>query len=118
MTNANAKLRHAAVRTALGACLIAALSGAAYAAAPGTASASVRVSYGDLNLASEQGNKELYTRIVSAAREVCGADQLDSRDLHALGFERACEQQAVATAVGQVHSPKLAALYNARLHGG
>ncbi|HXW73603.1 MAG TPA: UrcA family protein [Steroidobacteraceae bacterium] len=118
MTNANAKLRSAARVSVLGACLIAALSGAAYAASPGTASASMRVSYGDLNLASEQGNKELYVRIVSAARQVCAADQVDSRDLHARALEQSCEQQAVAVAVGRVNSPKLAALYNAHLHGG
>jgi len=118
MTNANAMLRHAAIRTALGACLIAALSGAAYAAAPGTASASMRVSYGDLNLTGEQGNKELYARIVSAARQVCAADQTDSRDLHARALEQSCERQAVATAVERVNSPKLAALYSAHQHGG
>jgi len=118
MTNANAMLRHAAIRTALGACLIAALSGAAYAAAPGTASASMRVNYGDLNLTSEQGNKELYARIVAAARQVCAADQTDARDLHARSIEQSCERQAVATAVGRVNSPQLAALYSAHQHGG
>jgi UrcA family protein len=118
MTNANAKRRHAAIRTALGVCLITALAGAAYAASPDTASASVRVSYGDLNLTSEQGSKELYARIVSAAREVCGASQVDIRDLSSLESERACERRAVATAVDQVHSPKLAAIYSAHQHGG
>jgi len=118
MTNANAKLRRAGSLSALGAGLLGALSGAAYAASPSTATASMRVSYGDLNLTSEQGNQELYVRIVSAARQVCGASQVDIRDLHSLGLERACERQAVATAVGRVNSPKLAALYSAHLRGG
>lgn len=118
MTNANTKLRRAGTLSALGAGLLGALAGAAYAASPGTAAPSMRVSYGDLNLTSEQGNKELYARLVSAAREVCGASQLDIRDLQSLGLERACERQAVAAAVEHVRSPKLAALHSAHLHGG
>ena len=118
MTNANAMLRHAAIRTALAACLIAALSGAAYAAAPGTASPSMRVNYSDLNLTSEQGNKELYARIVSAAHQVCAADPVDSRDLHTRIREQSCARQAVAAAVERVNSPQLAALYSAHQHGG
>jgi UrcA family protein len=118
MTNANTKLRRATAVSALGACLIAALSGAAYAASPGTASASMRVSYADLNLASDQGNKELYARIVSAARQVCAADEVDIREMHGFASEQACERQAIAGAVQRVHSPKLAAVYSAHLHGG
>ena len=118
MTNANAKLRSAARVSVLGACLIAALSGAAYAASPGTASASMRVSYADLDLSSEQGNKKLYARIVSAARQVCAADEVDMRDLQAFANEQACEREAIGGAVQQVHSPKLAAVYSAHLHGG
>ena len=118
MTTANAKLRRTAAFTALAACLAGSVMSAAYAASPGTASVSMRVVYSDLNLNSDQGNKKLYARIVSAARTVCAADQVDGRDLNALAIERSCEQQAVASAVGQVHSPKLAAVYSAHLHGG
>jgi len=118
MTTANTKLRRTAALTALAAGLVGSVMGAAYAATPGTASASVRVAYSDLNLHSDQGNKELYARIVSAARTVCAADQVDIRDLNALAIERSCEQQAVSSAVNQVHSPKLAAVYSAHLHGG
>jgi len=121
MTNANMKLhapRRTAALAALGAVLIAGVSAAAYAGSADTASASVRVAYGDLNLASEQGNQALYARIVAAARAVCAANEVDIRNLHAYAAAQACERQAIATAVQQVHSPKLAALYSAHLHGG
>ena len=45
---------------------------AAYAATPGDA---VKVSYTDLNLSSEKGQKILERRLDKAAREVCGMDE-------------------------------------------
>jgi len=100
---------------ALSACLIAAVTGAANAAEPVR---SVSVAYGDLNLASEQGNSTLYNRIVAAAHQVCGASSVDIRELQFFAEERACETQAIAQAVEQVPSAKLAAIHLQRLHSG
>ena len=100
---------------ALSACLIAAVTGVANAAEPAR---SVSVAYADLNLTSEQGNSTLYNRIVAAAREVCGASSVDIRDLQSFAQERACESQAIARAVEQVSSAKLAAQHLQRLHSG
>jgi UrcA family protein len=79
---------------------------------------SVKVSYADLNLQSDQGNKELYGRIAAAARTVCGSDLTDSRDLNSLAYERKCESTAIEHAVENVHSTKLAALARVSLRHG
>src|SRR5882724_6155187 len=83
---------------ALTACLIVGASATAYAAAPADASASVRVNYHDLNLATEQGTQILYGRIVAAAQ--------------------ACEAQAISHAVRAVNSPRLAATHSAHQRQG
>jgi UrcA family protein len=115
MTNIMSKIsdyRHvSATLTALTVCLVAGAAGVAHAAAPAR---SVTVAYGDLNLASAQGTDALYARIVSAAREVCGAGEVDIRDLRGLAAERTCESNAIAQAVHAVHNPALAALYGTR----
>jgi len=64
---------------ALGATLLIGAATAAYAAAPALEAPSVRVSYHDLNLATEQGTLALYGRIVAAAQKVCRVS--DIRDL-------------------------------------
>ena len=110
--------RSTALLAALTACLLLGAAGAAHAVQPADAAPTVRVAYGDLNLASEQGNSTLYARIVSAARAVCGIDDVDNRDLPGLATARACESRAIAQAVSDVHSEKLAAIYSARLRHG
>jgi UrcA family protein len=102
---------HAAMITTVSACMLAGMAQVARAAEPAQ---SVTVSYSDLNLASAQGANTLYTRIVSAARAVCGASEVDIRNLRALGEERSCESNAIAQAVHAVHSPALAALAGTR----
>jgi UrcA family protein len=87
-------------------------------AAPAVEARSVKVSYGDLNLASDGGAQLLYGRIVSAAREVCEARRLDNRDLRAVALEHRCEAQAIAAAVSSVNSPRLAALHGSRTAHG
>ena len=104
--------RTPAALAALAACLIG-TSANAFAATPADAAPSVRVTYGDLNLASEQGNAALYARIVAAAREVCQADRVDIRDLGRYSLARSCKARAIAAAVQAVHSPQLAAIHNA-----
>jgi UrcA family protein len=90
------------------------LAAASAVAGPATAGASVdanavRVSYRDLNLATDAGNRVLYQRITRAARQVCGVG--DSRDLAVIAHSRACERNAVNEAVHAVNSPRLAAIY-------
>jgi UrcA family protein len=98
---------HAAMITSVSACMLAGMAQVARAEQP---AASVTVSYGDLNLASTQGANTLYARIVSAARGVCGASEVDIRNLRSLADERSCENNAIAEAVHAVHSPAVAAL--------
>lgn len=96
----------------------AALSGLAQAGTPGSDAASVKVAYGDLDLATTEGTSTLYGRLVAAARTVCGASGIDNRDLHAVAIERSCERRAISHAVDDVHSPQLAALVGARVRHG
>jgi UrcA family protein len=109
--------RRTAALSALGAFLIVGASGAAYAVEPADAAPAAKVAYGDLNLASEQGNSTLHARIVSAARQVCNSQDLDIRDLQRFSAAQACEANAIAQAVSAVHSRQLAALNGARRQG-
>jgi UrcA family protein len=113
MTSATSRFsnfRRAAALSALGAFLIVGASGAAYAVEPADGAPAAKVSYGDLNLASEQGNSALHARIVSAARQVCNSQDVDIRDLQRFSATQACEQNAIAQAVNAVRSQQLAAL--------
>jgi UrcA family protein len=101
--------RHSATLTALTACLLVGAAATTHAATPSNPPA-IKVAYGDLNLDSVPGTQALYTRIVSAARTVCGSRYVDIRDLGALARTQACETRAVTQAVQDVHSPALAAL--------
>jgi UrcA family protein len=71
---------------------------------------STTVSYGDLNLDSEQGARVLYARIRNAAGRVCSA--LEGRDLNAKALWQGCFDQAVATAVTKVNNAQVTALHN------
>jgi UrcA family protein len=85
----------------------------AHAAQPGNA---VTVSYRDLNLATPEGAHTLYARITHAAHQVCSAG--DIRDLSAVAASQACQREAIAQAVGTVHSSQLAALVSTKPHHG
>ena len=100
---------HGSMLAALTACMAVGLAGIARSATP-DAAPSVRVPYGDLNLASEQGANTLYARVAAAARQVCAPDGVDGRDLRAYAAERSCESQAVANAMSQVQGLKVASL--------
>jgi len=110
--------RVSATLTALAAGLLVGVAGLTHAATADDSAPAVHVSYGDLNLTSDQGTKALYGRIVTAARAVCHADEVDIRDLGALSSERSCERQAIEHAVSDVHNAKLAALSAARPRHG
>jgi UrcA family protein len=70
---------------------------------------SVRVSYRDLDLASASGNRALEERISLAARKVCAAP--DIRNLAEMAAGAACERDAVANALADVHSAHPVAQY-------
>ena len=106
------RLRAATTAAAVAACLALGAAGNVHAATAPT----LRVSYGDLNLASEQGSLELYRRIEGAARLVCDAG--DMRDLSRAAAANACRERAIAQAVHDVHSPMLAALYASQARHG
>lgn len=74
------------------------------------------VSYGDLNLATEDGARALLLRIRLAADSVCPA--ADNRELARLKVHNRCVHVAIARAVQQVGSPHLAALYSMRTPHG
>jgi UrcA family protein len=105
-------------RTAL---LVAALIGSAFPVIGSTAThteivpaaiPTVVVRYQDLNLASDEGARGLYQRIIVAARLICGNP--DNRDLPAMTNTRNCRRDAVTRAVQAVNNPRLAAVHAAR----
>jgi UrcA family protein len=106
MSKLNEFRRTSITFAALAACLIA---GTSFAASPQTTS-SVTVRYGDLDLSRDEGLSTLHARVAAAARQVCGADGVDMRNLQAYAAVRACETQAIADAERDVQGTKLAAL--------
>jgi UrcA family protein len=114
-TRSTESRRRSAVLTAVSACLMLLGAAAAVQAAPASdAAPSVKVAYGDLNLAGAEGNNTLYARIVAAARQVCNVNDVDTRDLRGMAAAKACQTRAISQAVSAVHSPQLAAIYSAR----
>jgi UrcA family protein len=83
-----------------------ALAAAAQAAPPAEDMRGVKVTYGDLNLASKQGNQVLLARIRWAARQACFAYEVDYRDLQAISNERLCENTAIEQALLKVYERK------------
>ncbi|MBA2934293.1 UrcA family protein [Sphingomonas sp. CGMCC 1.13654] len=81
--------------------LAAALVSAPAFAAPAADGMSTTVRFGDLDLASGAGAATLHTRIVSAARAVCGGE-VDQRDLTAVTSAASCRQVAMASAEPQI----------------
>lgn len=107
MTLATTQLNHSR-RISMGALTAALLLGAAAAFAGGPNGApSVRVGYGDLNLASAQGASTFHARVAAAARSVCSADNVDIRNLREFAAARSCETQAIAKAVSDVQSSRV-----------
>jgi len=108
MTLATTARNHSRRRLTVGGLAAALLLGAAAAFAAGADGArSVRVAYGDLNLASAQGASTFHARVAAAARTVCGADNLDMRNLGEYAAARSCQTQAIANAVREVRSSRV-----------
>jgi UrcA family protein len=70
------------------------------------------VRYGDLDLSRQPAAAVLYTRIKSAAREVC--QPLDTWTLGLLREESDCREAAIGRAVTDVNSPELTAYYQTK----
>ncbi len=110
---------HAAFRSralAVGTLVTAAsLASPAIAAAGESADAAPQtiVYYSFRDLASDEGARALYQRIVSAARTVCPG--YDSRNLTDFAASRECQRHAIADAIRQVGSARLAAVYSQKL---
>jgi len=78
-------------------------------AEPGSANASVRIRYNDLDLASRAGASTLEHRIHVAARRVCGAE--DAMMHRAVAR---CRREAVARAAASLPAAQAAVLLAAR----
>lgn len=85
----------------------------AAAAQPDTDVRQTAVNYSYSDLASDQGTRALYQRIKRAARSVCPS--FDPRDLVAFDENRECQRQAIASAVRQIGSQRLAAVHRQAL---
>ncbi|HYP65646.1 MAG TPA: UrcA family protein [Steroidobacteraceae bacterium] len=96
-------LWHGSMLAALTACMAVGLVDVARSAEPG-APASVKVSYGDLDLANAQGAHTLHARIAAAARQVCAPNGFDIRDLQVYAVERSCMSETVANAESKVQA--------------
>jgi UrcA family protein len=68
------------------------------------------VTFGDLNLDSEQGTRALYARLRNGAEDVCSSFQ--GRDLFFKRVWQSCFNQALTAAVEHVNSPSLTTLHN------
>lgn len=96
---------------------LAALAVTASLASPGRAVAaqpaedaprSVTLTYSASELTSDGMARALYQRIAVAAMAVC--PEYDSRDLGAFEATRACQRQAIAQALEQINSDRLASV--------
>ncbi|QYU68553.1 UrcA family protein [Leptolyngbya sp. 15MV] len=82
-------------------------------ALPASAQESIEVTYRDLNLDTAEGQKALDRRIVRAARQVCGLE-----DIHTgTRIRPAREQQCYRTALVQAKA-RVAAIIEAEKRGG
>jgi UrcA family protein len=103
---------------AAGTILYAAAAGAATAdAAAPAGTPGIVVKFGDLNLGTEAGVHRLYGRLVQAANQLC-AVEFNNHDLRVMQMVQACRDEAVARAVREVASPRLAALAAAHSKAG
>jgi UrcA family protein len=100
---------HGSMLAALTACMAVGIADVARSATP-EAAPSVKVSYGDLDLANAQGAQTLHARVTAAARQVCAPDGMDIRNLKLYSIERTCVSEAIANAEREVQGTKVASL--------
>jgi UrcA family protein len=87
-------------------------SGVACLAAESSQAPRVVVQYGDLNLSNLHGAAKLYSRIATAAHELCSP--FDVSVFAAQVRLQACVHKVIADTVTKVGRPELFAVYNAR----
>jgi len=109
----NISIKSKTRRFAASALLIAAASSfAGISSAADTAPLLALVKFGDLNVSSPEGATALYTRIRTAAEQVCRP--FDSRDLVLKRVKDICMHDAIANAVAKVDQPALFSVYDAK----
>jgi UrcA family protein len=69
----------------------------------------VSVSFGDLDLGKQAEVAQLFKRIRNAAIAACGAEEITATRLLSTE-QQVCVDDAIATAVSQVHNERLSAL--------
>ena len=108
-------MRSIACRALIPSIVVAALLGAgserAAWAGPIDAPPSVHVRFADLNLTTDEGVQQLYSRLRAAAEQVCG-DTSGRGDLLMWREIRKCQSRALDQAVATIHSEKLAARHH------
>jgi UrcA family protein len=109
----NSLIKSKTRRFAAGALLIASVSSfTGISSASDTGQLLALVKYGDLNVSSPEGATVLYTRIRTAAEQVCRP--FDGRDLAFKRVKDICMHNAIATAVAKVDQPALYSAYDAK----
>ena len=103
---------------ALGA--VAGMLGVGTAGAAGTDSdvPSMVVKYDQQSLSTDRGVKELYAKIVRAAKQVCPDTSASIRDLRLQTMAAECRKQAIARTIAKIDNAQLAALYAAQSKNG
>jgi UrcA family protein len=97
--------------------LAGAIASSAASAAPGDeAPSQVKVKFSPAMLATEDGARSVYHRIVKAAELACPDMPTDSRIPNQAVLR--CREQAVARAVHQINNPQLAEVYSASTKHG
>lgn len=97
-------------------CVFAIGSSMAHAATTTDDVLSVAVQYSAIDLSSDDGARNLYHRIATAAQAVC--PNADPRDLDAFAQSKSCQSEAIARAVRDIRSPRLAAVSGKRTNNG
>jgi UrcA family protein len=80
----------------------------AFAAQPVNEKSSVTVKFGDLNLTTDAGTRELLNRLSKAADRTCRDGPISG--LTAFGYSR-CYRRTLAAAVDKVHHEQVSALF-------
>ena len=91
-------------------------TGLAHAGASAEARRTVEVRYSKHELATRQGVRDVYSRLQSAARQVC--PDLDARDLARASQARACYREALSDAVSQISQPALSLVHTRQVGRG
>jgi UrcA family protein len=97
-------------------CVLGIGSSMAHAATAADNVPSVAVQYSAIDLSSDEGARNLYRRIATAAQAVC--PNANPRDLDAFALSKSCQSEAIARAVRDVRSPRLAAVSGTRMNNG